>query len=119
MFIVTKYKTESGKCPFDEYIKELKRSGDIQSIVKIQHYISLLEELGDAVLENSTWAKRIDENLFELRPKANRILYFMCAKNGEYVLLHCFKKKTQKTPLDEKEKAKNEAADYERRIKNE
>jgi len=34
-------------------------------------------------------------------------------------LLHGFKKKTNKTPQNEIEKAKKEAADYERRYKNE
>lgn len=118
MFQIDKYKTVTGECPIDDFINELRNDGQKKEIVKIISYIKLLEELGDKVLENANWAKKIDDNIFELRPKSNRVLYFMCASNNRYVLLHCFKKKTQKTPPSEIEKANKEAADYERRVLN-
>lgn len=118
MFQINKYKTESGKCPLDDFIKELLDSGGKQEVAKMQDYINLLGELGDDILSNSNWAKNLEDGILELRPKSNRVLYFYCSSNKEYVLLHGFKKKQQKTPPEEIERAKNEAADYERRIKN-
>lgn len=49
--------------------------------------------------------------LEELRPGSNRVLYFY-HKNDTFVLLHHFRKKTQKTPRRELEKAKAERDDY-------
>ena len=61
--------------------------------------------------------KRIDEDIWELRPGNNRVLYFFCRENT-FVLLHHFRKKTKKTPRREIEKAKRERDDYLRRLKN-
>jgi phage-related protein len=47
----------------------------------------------------------------ELRPGFNRVLYFYF-ENNTFVLLHMFRKKTQKTPKTEMEKAHKECNDY-------
>lgn len=119
MFIIDKYKTANGKCPLDDFLNELKKSGNINDLYKIQDYVIKLEELGNQILTNSNWAKVLDDGICELRPNKNRIIYFYCSDNGHYILLHGFKKKTNKTPQNEIEKAKKEAADYERRYRNE
>ena len=49
--------------------------------------------------------------LEELRPGKNRILYFYFS-NNVFILLHHFRKKTQKTPRSQIEKAKSEVIDY-------
>ncbi len=49
--------------------------------------------------------------IWELRPGNNRVFYFYC-DNHSFVLLHAFRKKTQKTPLREILKAKSERDDY-------
>lgn len=41
----------------------------------------------------------------------NRIFFF-CFENGTYVLLHQYRKKTQKTPKREIKKAKQERKEY-------
>ena len=41
--------------------------------------------------------KNLDEDIWELRPGNNRVLYFYFRDN-KFVLLHQFRKKTQKTP---------------------
>ena len=114
---VIKYKTEQGECPLDDFIKELIRDGRQNDVLKIESYIRLLEVNGDLILKNSNWAKKINSTIYELRPKTNRILYFI-HKNNEFILLHGFKKKTRKTPIDEIDKAISEAIDYERRNSN-
>ena len=62
--------------------------------------------------------KHIDEDIWELRPGNNRIFYFFCEDNN-FVLLHSFRKKSQKTPHREIEKAKTERNDYLTRKENE
>lgn len=53
--------------------------------------------------------------IYELRPNKTRILYFFKNERQEYVLLHAFTKKSQKTPKEEIEKAIREKKDYIRR----
>lgn len=55
--------------------------------------------------------KHITEDIWELRPGHNRIFYFCCVGNN-YILLHHFRKKSQKTSQLEIEKAKAERKDY-------
>jgi len=59
--------------------------------------------------ENIT--KHIENDIWELRPGNNRIFYFY-HKDNTYVLLHIFRKKTQKTPKREIIRAKAERDDY-------
>ena len=68
---------------------------------QISLYIQLLEDI----------TKHIDDDIWELRPGNNRVLYFYF-KNDTFVLLHQFRKKTQKTPKREIDKAKAERDDY-------
>ena len=53
----------------------------------------------------------LDNDIWKLRPGNNRVLYFYF-KNDTFVLLHQFRKKTQKTPKREIERAKAERDDY-------
>lgn len=59
--------------------------------------------------------KNIKDEIFELRPGKNRILFFSVTSDNKFILLHGFKKKTQKTPKKEIEKAEQELKDYKRR----
>lgn len=64
-------------------------------------------------------AKHIEGNIWELRPGINRVFYFYY-KNNTFVLLHHFRKKTQKTPRKEITIAIKRQKDYlERNNKNE
>ena len=72
----------------------------------------MLKNHGTNLNQNIT--KHLQGEIWELRPGDNRILYFFF--DGEaYVLLHQFRKKTQKTPIAEIEKAKREIDDYKNR----
>ena len=44
--------------------------------------------------------KHLESEIWELRPGFNRVLYFYF-ENNTFVLLHMFRKKTQKTPKSE------------------
>ena len=76
---------------------------------QISLYIQLLEDNGTRLNENIT--KHLDDDIWELRPGNNRVLYFYF-KNDTFVLLHQFRKKTKKTPKREIERAKAERDDY-------
>ena len=55
--------------------------------------------------------KHLDDDIWELRPGFNRVFFFY-HENDTYVLLHHFRKKTQKTPRREIDKAIKEREDY-------
>ena len=75
---------------------------------KIRDYVKVLSEHGTQAGE--PYIKQLDGEIWELRPLRDRIL-FVAWVNGNYVLLHQFMKKTQKTPAREIGKAKRELAD--------
>ena len=72
----------------------------------------MLQEKGLTLGE--PYIKHIDDNIWELRPLRDRIL-FACFENNKFILLSIFMKKTQKTPQREIEKAKRIFEDYRRR----
>ena len=121
MYNVEFYETENGKSELWDFLEELRLKSDKNKDARIQYkqllfYIQLLSENGTNLPENVT--KHIDEDLWELRPGNNRVFYFFF-KNNTYVLLHHFRKKTQKTPQREIEKAKSNRNNYISRMENE
>ncbi|MBR6014949.1 MAG: type II toxin-antitoxin system RelE/ParE family toxin [Firmicutes bacterium] len=76
---------------------------------QVMQYIQLLEDHGTMLGENVT--KHLEDKIWELRPGKNRILFFF-DEDETFILLHHFRKKTQKTPRKEIEKAKNEMNDW-------
>lgn len=72
-------------------------------------YSHLLQDNGTRLPENIT--KYIDDGIWELRPGNNRVFYFYF-ENDTFVLLHQFRKKSQKTPRREIDKAKAERDEY-------
>ena len=57
------------------------------------------------------YIRRIRNCLWEMRPQRNRILFFYY-KSDEFVILHDFIKKTNKTPKNEIDKAISEMNYY-------
>ena len=86
------------------------KNKDIRIQLKqINYYIELLKNQGTKL--PVTIAKHLQNGIWELRPGNNRILYF-CFQEETFVLLHMFRKKTQKNPPSGIEKAKKECRDY-------
>ena len=105
------YKDPNGNQSVRKYILELAEKRDKDSRIKlnkIRDYINILSQYGTQAGE--PYIKYLGNDIWELRPLRDRIL-FVGWINGSYVLLHHFMKKTQKTPLREIEKAKQELAD--------
>lgn len=119
MFKIKLYEDEQGYSDVKTFIQSLKdkseKSKDARiNFNKVVAYIDILEEMGTRVGEPVT--KHLDGEIWELRPISNRILYAFYSEDT-FVLLHHFKKKAQKTPHREIEKAKREIEDYRRRHK--
>ncbi|KEH91612.1 type II toxin-antitoxin system RelE/ParE family toxin [Clostridium novyi] len=110
MYNVILYVDIHGKCPIEEFILSLNSKSKKNKIIRtelrqIRMYIDVLKQFGTRVGEEYT--KHIQGDLWELRPGKNRILFFM-GKHNEIVLLHSFRKKTNKMPKREIERAKRE-----------
>ena len=110
LYNIVFYEDSNGKSELYEFLEELaKKSVDNKDariqLKQITFYIELLKNQGTRLSENIT--KHLDDDIWELRPGNNRVLYFYY-ENDTVVLLHYFRKKTQKTPKAEIEKAKRE-----------
>lgn len=117
MYEIEFYETEDGKCPIWDFLETLRLKDPTNKDARIQHkqaslYIELLQQNGTHM--NAEITKHLDDGIWELRPGNNRVFYFFY-QNNTYVLLHQFRKKSQKTPKREIEKAKTERNDYLRR----
>lgn len=93
--------TNGSSRPVQKFIASLSKN----THSKISRAINVLEAYGPDI--GMPRARRMSNNLWELRIKGlENIRFFYCAKNESVILLHGFKKKTQKTPAKELEIAK-------------
>jgi phage-related protein len=91
-----RFYTEGDKCPVQEFIDSLP----IREQAAIAHYIELLRMTGTLLTFPYVSKVTGHDNLWELRPKPNRLLYF--AHTGrQFIILHAFRKKSKKTPRRE------------------
>lgn len=102
------YRDEHGKSELADYINFLLLNADTNKDARIKYnqiysHVRLLKENG--INLSSKYTKHIDEDIWELRPGDNRIFYF-CWHEDTFVLLHYFKKTTEKTPKNEINRAK-------------
>ncbi len=114
MYMVEFYEKANGESELWEFFEELREKAATSKDARIQYkqislYIQLLQDNGTRLPDNVT--KHLDENIWELRPGNNRILYFFY-ENNTFVLLHHFRKKSKSTPRHEIDKAKAERDDY-------
>ena len=114
MFKIEFYSDAGGVSELWNFLDELQMKAATNKDARVQHkqivqYIQLLEDNGTRLGENIT--KHLDEDIWELRPGNNRVLFFFM-KEDTFVLLHHFRKKTQKTPPREIARAKSERDDW-------
>ena len=114
MYDVIFYEDSRGNEPTAEFISELRKKSHTDknariNFNKIVAYIDILCKKGTRVGEPVV--KHLDDEIWELRPLDNRIL-FAYYKDKIYILLHHFTKKTNKTPPQEIKQAKRNLADY-------
>ena len=115
MYRIHFYKDKNGTRPVAEYLRELAKNNDKDSRIKsnkINDYIQQLSKDGLSIGE--PYIKRIDGDIWELRPLRDRIL-FVAWDGKSFMLLHHFIKDTRKTPSREIEQAKRNLADIRER----
>ena len=115
------YTDENGNSELATQLRELAAKSKTNKNARVEYRqiinsIKRLKAFGGTSIPIDT--KPIQGDVWELRPGNNRVFYFYF-KEGIYVLLHMFRKKTQKTPKKEIEKAIREASDYKKRNKGE
>ena len=112
MYNIHFYKDKRGKEPVLTYIQSIATRSDKDSRIKankIRDYIKYLQTEG--LESGEPYVKHLDDEIWELRPLKNRIL-FASWQDDSFILLHHFIKKTQKTPRRELDKAKRNLRKY-------
>ena len=115
MYDIIMYEDKNGKSELQEYLQKLSSKKDKDSKIKyrkIISYVRMLKQNGLSIGE--PYIKHIDNEIWELRPIRDRIL-FASWLNNRFILLNVFMKETQKTPQREIEKAKRLLEDYKKR----
>lgn len=121
MYKIEFYEKQTGESDVWDFLEALRAKSETSKDARIQYnqiifYIDLLSKNGTNLPKNIT--KHIEEDIWELRPGNNRVFYFYFDQS-QYVLLHHFRKKSQKTPKREIVRAKAERDDYIRQKKEE
>lgn len=102
MFTINYYADAQGNKPVETFIDNL----DAKTKTKVFGHLELLETYGNQL--GMPFSKYLMDGIFELRITQKgmtiRIFYFFSG-NAEIILTHGFKKKSQKTPRREIEKA--------------
>lgn len=107
MYEIIFYQDSKGYSELLEFIEMLNNKASSSKnerimLKQLRFYINILENLGTRAGE--PFVKHIQDEVWELRPGSNRILFFAWYGN-KIVLLHHFGKTTNKTPKSEIEKA--------------
>lgn len=108
------YEKSNGTSELLDFLTALRTKSSTNKDARIQYRqamlaIELLQNHGTCLPDTIT--KHIVEDIWELRPGCNRIFYF-CYDGDSFVLLHSFRKKSQKTPRREIDRAISERNDY-------
>lgn len=122
MISIKKYEVEiyedpNGYSQISDWIMELDQNPSKENkmiLKKLYYQIERLEYSGTFIGEPIV--KQIEGKLWELRPLPHRV-FFAVIEGNQLVLLHQFRKKSQKTPRNEIERAKREMADWIKRKK--
>lgn len=115
MYDIEIYEDKNGNSEIYDYLQELNKSLNKNNRIKLKKinmYIELLSRNGLKLTE--PYIKKLDTEIWELRPLRDRILFATWC-NNKFVLLSIFMKQTQKTPKSEIEKAKRLLEDYKKR----
>ena len=116
MYKIEFYEDKNGKSEIYEYMKKLNNNKSKENRIKLKKIKAYLEMLSIYGLNLSEpYIKKIDNEIWELRPLKDRIL-FASLHNNKFILLSVFMKKVQKTPKKEIEKAKKNLKDYKKEV---
>ena len=117
MYGVNFYRDAEGNEPVRKYLDSLASKTDKASRIKlnkINDYVKILSIYGTRAGE--PYMKHIVGDIWELRPRSDRIFFFYWS-GGCFILLHHFMKKSNKTPQREIDHAKRNMDDFIERSK--
>lgn len=80
--------------------KFIKKLSNVEQ-ARVLRYLDLFKMYGFTL--PGKYLKKLSSNLWELRPGDLRLLFGESTQSGNLIIVHCFKKKTQKTPQKELE----------------
>lgn len=114
MYQIEFFTSDNGECDIGDWLDELEKRAETDKDAAVQlrqaqRAIGRLERYGTRNPKDIV--EHLDDGIWELRPGNNRIMLFHY-ENGTFVLLHHFRKKTQKTPASEMRRAKRERDRY-------
>ena len=117
MFEILLYKDKNGKSEVEQYITKLRKNNNKDSRIKFEKIISYIRILRSEGLSiGEPYIKHLKQEIWELRPLRDRILFASWC-NNKFILLSVFMKQTRKTPKNEIEKAQRLLEDYKKRSK--
>lgn len=112
-FKLIAYEKENGEVPVEEFLDSVNP----KMRAKIFGLLGILQEKGNMLRE--PYSKHLDDGIFELRCKfgsdITRVLYFFYYE-GKIILTNGFVKKTQKTPKEEIQIAKDRRKNFIERV---
>ncbi len=94
MWDIRFYEDQRGKSPVLDFLNKLSASDR----AKVNNALRLLEEFGSML--SMPHARHMEGRLWELRSGSNRLFYFLYMDNL-FVIVHGFRKRTNKTPEKE------------------
>ena len=106
------YEDKKGQSQIVDWIKELDSNPTKENKSTLKKLYYQMERLEyDGTFIGEPLVKQIEGKIWELRPIPNRV-FFATLEDNHLILLHQFRKKSQKTPKREIEQAKRELADW-------
>ena len=86
-----------GSCPYREFLQSVQRSGDLKALSIIDKIVDNLIQEGLALL-NTNMMDNIEDDIYELRAGNYRVFCYYDRRSNLFLLLHGFRKRTQRTP---------------------
>jgi phage-related protein len=104
------YKTESGKCPIEEFLDSLQPK-EAQKVSWVLRLVQELDKVPSQYFKKLTGSEEIWECRVQVQSKAYRIFSFF-SKGDSLVLTHGYSKKSKKTDAKQVKRAENYRRDY-------
>ena len=94
----------NGRCPFTEYMEDLRHTGSVVIQERVSATVDDLREYGSQRLVQMRKAEKMND-VWQLRAGSQRVFYFWDASKRRYVILHGFRKQSARTPRRELQRA--------------
>lgn len=115
MYEIIFYEDKNRRSEIKDYIRSLQENNNKSNNIKFNKIISYMRRLQqDGLRIGEPYIKHLSNDIWELRPLRDRIL-FAYYDNNKFILLSIFMKQTKKTPVKEIQNAQRLLEDYKKR----